>query len=49
MDLSPCNYKRSALMSTRRSFIWLGLTQRGEVLLRKKSSHKQLLHFTAKS
>jgi len=43
----PGNYTRSALILARRSSIWLGLNPRGEVVVRKKCSRKQLLHFTA--
>ena len=45
-EASPCNYTRSALISAA-LFHRVGLNQRGEVVVRKKFSRKQLLHFTA--
>ena len=45
-EASPCNYTRSALISAK-PFYLVGLNQRGEVVVRKKFSRKQLLHFTA--
>ncbi len=43
----PWNCSRAALILARLFFIWLGLDQRGRVVVRKRWSRSHLLHFTS--
>lgn len=46
-EASPCNYTRFGIDLGKTVFHLVGLNECGEVVVRKKFSRKQLLHFTA--